>query len=241
MSRFAQGKHTTPNRAISASPLPRIVIAPSLLACDFSCLSEEIRKVEEAGADWLHVDVMDGHFVPNLTIGPMVVEAVRRSSRIPLDVHLMLDHPERYIRAFLDAGAHALTVHIEAAGLSDLRALERTFKAIRRGGGRVGLSLRPKTAAASLKPFLPSLDLVLVMTVEPGFGGQAFIPEVVPKIRELRRWYTGDLAVDGGINARTGQACRDAGANVLVAGTYVFRARSYRKAIKSLRLSHEGC
>ena len=214
---------------------PRILVAPSLLACDFGRLTDEVQQVEAAGADWLHVDVMDGHFVPNLTIGPVVVEAIRRASHIPLDVHLMLDHPESSITPFADAGAAYLTVHVEAAGLRSEGVLARTLATIRDAGMRAGLSLRPRTKPDALKPFLKDLDLVLAMTVEPGFGGQAFIPNVVPKIRQLREWFAGDLAVDGGINAETGRLCREAGANVLVAGTYVFRAESYKTAIQSLR------
>jgi ribulose-phosphate 3-epimerase len=213
----------------------RLLVAPSLLACDFGHLAEEIRKVEEAGADWLHVDVMDGHFVPNLTIGPGVVEAIRRSSRTPLDVHLMLNHPEQYVKPFLDAGAHYLTVHVEAPGLGSEGVLQETLETVHRAGAKAGLSLRPRTAVESLKPFLGTLDLVLVMTVEPGFGGQAFMPETLLKVRQLREWFAGDIAVDGGINAQTGQRCREAGANVFVAGTYVFRSASYREAIQSLR------
>jgi ribulose-phosphate 3-epimerase len=216
------------------SPRP-ILVAPSLLACDFGRLAEEVRKVEEAGADWLHVDVMDGHFVPNLTIGPVVVEAIRRASRIPLDVHLMIDHPEQYLKPFVDAGAHYLTVHVEAPGLREPSVMRKTLEAIRRAGVRAGLSLRPRTETKALAPFLEALDLILVMTVEPGFGGQAFMPDVVPKVRQLREVFAGDLAVDGGINAQTGWACRQAGANVLVAGTYVFHSVSYRDAIESLR------
>ena len=212
-----------------------ILVAPSLLACDFGRLADEIRKVEEAGADWLHVDVMDGHFVPNLTIGPVVVEAIRRSSRIPLDVHLMLDHPERFLTPFIEAGAHALTIHVEAPGVRENGVLRQTLGAIRRAGVRAGLSLRPRTSAEALQPFLDAVDLILVMTVEPGFGGQAFMPEVVPKVRQLRAWFAGDLAVDGGITAETGRRCREAGANVFVAGTTVFRAASYKDAIQSLR------
>ena len=213
----------------------RLIIAPSLLACDFTHLADEIHKVEEGGADWLHVDVMDGHFVPNLTIGPVIVEAIRRASRIPLDVHLMIDHPEQYLTQFLDAGAHYLTVHVEAPGLRSEGLLRKTLQAIREAGARAGLSLRPRTAAESLKPFVDALDLILVMTVEPGFGGQAFMPEVVPKVRQLRAWFSGDLAVDGGINAQTGHTCRAAGANVFVAGTYIFTSASYQQAIRSLR------
>jgi ribulose-phosphate 3-epimerase len=213
----------------------QILVAPSLLACDFGRLAAEVQQVQEAGADWLHVDVMDGHFVPNLTIGPVVVEAIRRASRIPLDVHLMLDHPEQYVKPFVEAGAHYLTIHVEAPGLRTEALLLRTLAEVRKAGARAGLSLRPRTTAESLKPFLGALDLVLVMSVEPGFGGQAFMPEAVPKIRQLREWFPGDLAVDGGINAETGRLCREAGANVFVAGTYVFRATSYRDAIQSLR------
>jgi len=221
-----------PPPAAGARP---VLIAPSLLACDFSRLAEEIRHVEEAGADWLHVDVMDGHFVPNLTIGPVVVEAIRRASRIPVDVHLMIEHPEEYLSPFIDAGAHVLTAHVEAPGLRDERVARETLEAIRRAGVRAGLSLRPRTPAKALTPFLDVLDLILVMTVEPGFGGQAFLPDVVPKVRQLREAFAGDIAVDGGINAQTGWACRQAGANVVVAGTYVFHAVSYRDAIDSLR------
>ena len=213
----------------------RILVAPSLLACDFGRLAEEVQQVQDAGADWLHVDVMDGHFVPNLTIGPAVVEAIRRASRLPLDVHLMLDHPEQYVQPFIDAGAHYLTVHLESPGLRTEGVLRKTLEAIRRLGARPGLSVRPRTSADALQPFLEAVDLVLVMTVEPGFGGQAFMPEAVPKVRQLREWFPGELAVDGGINADTGRLCREAGANVLVAGTYVFRSASYKDAIQSLR------
>ena len=219
---------------VSMSPR-RILVAPSLLACDFSRLAEEVEKVQDAGADWLHVDVMDGHFVPNLTIGPVVVEAIRRASRIPLDVHLMIDHPEQYLKAFIDAGSQYLTVHVEAPGLRTESVLIKTLETIRQYGARAGISLRPRTDAESLKPFLEQLDLILVMSVEPGFGGQAFMPEMIPKVRRLREWFAGEIAVDGGINAQTGQQMRQAGANVMVAGTYVFHAASYKDAIQSLR------
>ena len=213
----------------------RLIVAPSLLACDFSRLAEEIRTVEDAGADWLHVDVMDGHFVPNVTIGPVVVEAIHRCSRIPLDVHLMIDHPERYVTRFLEAGAQYLTLHVEAPGVRRQGILRKTLGAIRRAGARAGLSLRPRTGVERIKPFLDVVDLILVMSVEPGFGGQAFMPAALPKIARLRKWFAGDLAVDGGINTETGRRCREAGANVLVAGTSVFRSASYREAIRSLR------
>lgn len=220
---------------VTTSQAKRVLIAPSLLACDFGRLADEVRSVEAAGADWLHVDVMDGHFVPNLTIGPVVVEAIRRVSHIPLDVHLMISHPEQYLKQFSGAGAHLLTVHVEAPGLRSESLLLNTLESIRKLGVLAGLSLRPRTTAETLKPFLSSLDLMLVMTVEPGFGGQAFMPEVMPKLRQLREWFKGDIAVDGGINAQTARLCREAGANVFVAGTYVFRATSYQEAIRSLR------
>jgi ribulose-phosphate 3-epimerase len=212
-----------------------VIISPSLLASDFGRLAEEVQQIQDAGADWLHVDVMDGHFVPNLTIGPVVVEAVRRVSRIPLDVHLMINHPEQYIKPFMDAGAQYLTVHVEAPGLRHEGVLLSTLESIRTLGGQAGLSVRPRTTAESMKPYLEALDLVLVMSVEPGLGGQAFMPEVVPKVRQLRQWFAGHLAVDGGINVETGRQMRQAGANVLVAGTYLFRSGSYREAIQALR------
>ena len=226
------GPPAPPRAAASAR---RILVAPSLLACDFSRLAEEIRRVEAAGADWLHVDVMDGQFVPNLTLGPVIVEAIRRSATVPLDVHLMLDHPERYLDAFVRAGAHYLTVHVEAPGLREPEAMRSALEAIRRAGARPGISVRPRTPADALNPYLDRAELVLVMSVEPGFGGQAFMPEVVPKVRQIRGRYAGALAVDGGINAQTGRQCREAGATVLVAGTYVFRAASAQDAIASLR------
>ena len=160
-----------------------LIVAPSLLACDFGRLGDEVRKMEDAGANWLHVDVMDGHFVPNLTMGPVVVEAIRRASRLPLDIHLMIDHPQQYVRPFLEAGAYILTPHIEAEGLRTEGAVEQLLEGIRQGGARAGLALRPRTTAEAVKPFLPRLDLVLVMTVEPGFGGQAFLSDMVPKVR----------------------------------------------------------
>ncbi|MBI4341074.1 MAG: ribulose-phosphate 3-epimerase [Candidatus Omnitrophica bacterium] len=213
----------------------RLIIAPSLLACDFGRLSEEVQKVEEAGADWLHVDVMDGHFVPNLTMGPAVVDAIRRCSKLPLDIHLMIDHPAQYVRPFLDAGSSSLTPHVEAAGLKAPGSVEMLVDAVHRAKARAGLAIRPKTAAEALKPYLSVLDLVLVMTVEPGFGGQQFIPQALPKVRQLRQWYQGDISVDGGITEETGVLCRQAGANVLVAGTYVFKSSATRHTIQTLR------
>jgi ribulose-phosphate 3-epimerase len=212
-----------------------VLISPSLLACDFGKLKDEVQLVQEAGADWLHVDVMDGHFVPNLTMGPVVVDAIRKASRVPLDIHLMLDEPEKYFKAFVDAGADYLTVHLEAESLKDAPQLLRTLDAIRKIGARAGLSIRPKTPAESMRPYLDATDLVLVMSVEPGFGGQAFIPEAIPKVRQLRSWYAGDISVDGGIDEESGKLMREAGANVLVAGTSIFRKKSYKGAIQALR------
>ena len=213
----------------------RLIIAPSLLACDFGHLSEEVQKAEAGGADWLHVDVMDGHFVPNLTMGPAIVGAVRRATTLPLDIHLMIDHPQQYVQPFLDAGSSSLTPHVEAEGLKPSGRVDAILKTIHQGRVKAGLAIRPKTPAEALKPYLAALDLALVMTVETGFGGQVFIPEAVPKIRQLRQWYQGDISVDGGITDATGRLCREAGANVLVAGTYVFRATDTRLTIHTLR------
>lgn len=212
-----------------------LIIAPSVLACDFSRLADEVKAVERAGADWLHLDVMDGHFVPNISFGPVVVEAVRRVTRLPLDVQLMIEHPERFVEAFLNAGANHLTVHVEAAGLKEPDAMRTFLRSLKRKHIQAGLSVRPATPAEALKPYLDELDQVLVMTVEPGFGGQAFMPEMVDKIRLLRAWFTGDIAVDGGINPETAKLACQAGANILVAGTAIFRQRDYRAAIQALR------
>lgn len=212
-----------------------MLIAPSLLACDFAHLADEVKQAEDGGADWLHIDVMDGCFVPNITFGPVMVQAIRRVTKLPLDVHLMIDHPETYMRQFLDAGSDYLTPHIEAAGFRDRAVTEATLRLIRDRGAKTGLAIKPKTGIESLSPHLASLDLALVMTVEPGFGGQAFISEAVPKIPALRRVFAGLISVDGGITVASGAQCRAAGADVLVAGTTVFRSPCYRDAIASLR------
>ncbi len=202
-----------------------ITIAPSILSADFTRLGEQVAAAEAAGADMIHVDVMDGHFVPNITMGPLVVRALRRVTALPLDVHLMVEQPERHVEAFAEAGASALTVHIEASP-----HLHRTLQHIRALGCRAGVSLNPHTPAMMIDGVWGLLDLVLVMTVNPGFGGQRFLPEVLPKIAEVRaridaRQLHIDLAVDGGIEPeQTAGLAMEAGANLLIAGEAIFGA-----------------
>jgi len=211
--------------------LPQVKIAPSILSADFARLADEIARVEAAGCDWLHVDVMDGHFVPNLTIGPVVVKAIRKVTKLPLDVHLMIEYPEKYVGAFADAGADSITVHVEACNGNLSQLLDEIgSRKVRRG-----VSLKPATPLSAIERDLDRLDLVLLMTVNPGFGGQAFMPEVLPKIRDLRGRWTGDIEVDGGINKETAPEVVRAGANVLVAGTAVFGKPDAKRAIEDLR------
>ncbi len=209
-----------------------IRIAPSLLACDFARIAEEVGRVEQAGADWLHLDVMDGHFVPNLTIGPPVVEKIAAVARVPLDVHVMITDPLAFAPRFLDAGAGVYTFHVEAPG--DARAV---IELVKRRGRQAGMALNPETPAATLKPFAADLDLILVMSVHPGFGGQRFIAGVLAKVREIRYdWgFAGDVQVDGGIGLDTIGACAAAGANVFVAGSAVFGAPDIKARIAELR------
>lgn len=214
----------------SQSADPKVLIAPSLLSCDFSRLEAEIEEVEQGGCDWLHVDVMDGHFVPNLTIGPVVLRSIRKCTRLPLDVHLMIEEPLGCLEAFREAGADALTVHIEAC-----QDVTRTLQAIRKLGCQAGISLRPKTSAEKIFPFLGELDLVLVMTVEPGFGGQRFMPQMLEKVKAVRSRFQGRISVDGGIDPQTAPPAIQNGANVLVAGTAIFGQKDRAKAIESLR------
>jgi ribulose-phosphate 3-epimerase len=216
------------------SALP-VRIAPSILAADFGRLAEEVRAVERGGADWIHVDVMDGHFVPNLTLGPVVVEALRAATRLPLDVHLMIEEPERSLEAYVRAGADRVGVHVETCP-----HLHRTLAQIREAGAKCCVVLNPATPAAAIRPVLEDVDQVLVMSVNPGFGGQKFIPGALAKIAELRGWIDAlerpvELEVDGGIGPGTVGAAARAGANVFVAGTAVFRASDYAAAIAGLR------
>lgn len=213
-----------------------IRIAPSILAADFAKIGEEIKEVEQGGADWIHVDVMDGHFVPNITIGPLIVEAIRPHTSLPLDVHLMIENPDRYIPAFAKAGADLISVHAETCP-----HLHRTLHLIKEQGVRAGVVLNPATSLVTIEHVLNDLDLVLLMTVNPGFGGQQFIASTLPKIKALRNMVTDlglkhiDIEVDGGVNKETAKLVIEAGANVLVAGNAVFSERDRAAAIAELR------
>ena len=212
-----------------------VQIAPSILSADFARLGEEAMQVEAAGADLLHVDVMDGHFVPNLTIGPPVIKALDAVTRLPLDVHLMVQEPDALLPAFIEAGSDNLTVHVEAC-----RHLHRTIQTIKEAGVRASVVLNPATPLAVLEEILPELHMVLLMSVNPGFGGQRFIPSTLDKIRALKQQITDRglqvlIEVDGGVNASNARAIREAGADVLVAGTAVFGQPDYGAAIRALR------
>ena len=217
--------------------MPKIIVAPSILAADFSQLADEVHRVEQAGADWIHCDIMDGHFVDNISFGPEIVGIVRRETNLPLDVHLMIRRPDHYAPRFVKAGANSITVHVEREADHDV---QKTLSAIRDAGCRPGLSLNPATPLESVEPFLDKIDILLVMTVHPGFGGQSFRPETMKKVKRATEWNRSharkiDIEVDGGINAETARLSIQNGANVLVAGTSIFRAKDYREAIEAIR------
>jgi ribulose-phosphate 3-epimerase len=216
------------------------LIAPSLLSADFARLGEEIRAVEQAGADWIHVDVMDGHFVPNLTIGPVVIEAARAATRLPLDVHLMIESPDTFIDSYVAAGADRIAVHVEACP-----HLHGTLAQVREAGARACVALNPATSATAIEPVLGDVDQVVVMTVNPGFGGQTFIESVLPKISQIRRWIDErglavELEVDGGVGPGTIGRAAGAGANAFVAGSAIFHKPDYAATIAELRKEAAG-
>jgi ribulose-phosphate 3-epimerase len=214
-----------------------IKIAPSILSADFAKLGDEIKEVDIGGADYIHVDVMDGHFVPNITIGPLIVEAIRPITSLPLDVHLMINNPDHYIPQFVKAGADIISVHAEACP-----HLHRTIHMIKDSGVKAGVVLNPATPVSHIETILADVDLVLLMTVNPGFGGQSFIHSVLPKIKQIRQWVDDngqntDIEVDGGVNEKTASLCIEAGANVLVAGSAVYGQSNRKEAIERIRAS----
>mgnify|MGYP003820291505 FL=1 len=210
-----------------------IKIAPSILSCDFSKMGKEITQLIESGADYIHIDVMDGHFVPNITIGPPIVASLRRYCSVPMDVHLMIDNPEEYVDSFADAGADIITIHVESTNHP-----HRLIQHIKDIGCKAGVVLNPSTPESRIEFLVEDIDMVLVMTVNPGFGGQKFIPDMLRKIKAVRTMIGDrDLEVDGGIDERTAPEVIKAGANILVAGSYVFNNSSYKASIKKLKES----
>jgi ribulose-phosphate 3-epimerase len=215
-------------------------IAPSILSADFSKLGEEVREVEACGADLIHCDVMDGHFVPNITIGPMVIKALSRATKLPLDVHLMIEKPERYIKEFIEAGSKMLTIHVEAT-----THLQRHIQYIKERGVKAGVSLNPSTPLEALDYILSEADVVLIMTVNPGFGGQKFLRSMLPKIKQLRQMINEkglsvEIEIDGGIGVDNIKDASQAGADIFVAGNAIFGSGDYRKTIKEMREKIKG-
>lgn len=211
------------------------IVSPSILSADFANLERDIKSVEKCGADWVHVDVMDGHFVPNITIGVPVVKSIKRITALPLDVHLMIEKPDFYAQAFIDAGADILTFHYEA--LDNDNQIQQLINKIKSGSVKAGISIKPKTKPEVLLPFLNSVDMVLIMTVEPGFGGQKFMSECAEKIKFIKDNSPKNLIiqVDGGIDNNTAKICTSLGANSLVAGSYIYKSDNIQNAIASLK------
>ncbi len=214
--------------------MSKIIVSPSILSADFANLERDIKRVESAGADWIHVDVMDGHFVPNITIGIPVVKSLRPVTKLPLDVHLMIENPEKYIEEFIKSGADIITFHYEAVKTENIENIINTIKI---SGAKAGLSIKPKTAPEDILKYLPLLDMLLVMTVEPGFGGQKFMQNCAEKIKIIKARAHENLIiqVDGGINNNTAKICTNYGATSLVAGNYIYKAQDFKTAIDSLR------
>jgi ribulose-phosphate 3-epimerase len=217
--------------------MSRVIVAPSILAADFSRLGDEVRAVEKAGADWIHCDIMDGHFVDNISFGPAVVRTIRGHTDLPLDVHLMIQHADHYVPRFAEAGANSITVHVEAEARHNVA---KTLQQIRAAGCAAGLTLNPATPFSAIEPFLGEIDLLLIMTVHPGFGGQPFRSDMMEKVKQAGQWRSGHnekltIEVDGGVNQETAAVSIRNGANALVAGTSVFHTGDYAAAIRGLR------